>query len=69
MNGTSDNNIKFRDVHNLLIFKGFDCRIKGDHFIYYHKDFFEIINLQPIGNKAKSYQVKQIRMMFEKNGL
>lgn len=37
------------------------CRIKGDHFIYYKVGVAEIINIQPDGNKAKAYQVKQIR--------
>ena len=40
---------------------GFRCRIKGDHFIYYKDGINEIINIQPKGNKAKPYQVKQIR--------
>ena len=45
---------------------GFRCRIKGDHFIYYKDGINEIINIQPKGNKAKPYQVKQIRNLILK---
>lgn len=61
MYGKQDKNIKFRDLQKLLTVLGFDCRIKGDHFIYYYKDLPENLNIQPIGNMAKPYQVKQIR--------
>lgn len=33
MSGMQDNNIKFRDLRNLLENLGFEYRIKGDHFI------------------------------------
>jgi hypothetical protein len=45
---------------------GFDVRIKGDHFIYTQKSVIYIINIQPIGNKAKAYQVKQVRNIILK---
>lgn len=61
MNGSQDNNIKFRDLRNLLNGLNFDYRIKGDHFVYFHKGIPENINIQPNGNMAKPYQVKQIR--------
>lgn len=63
LSGVQDNNIKFKDLQKLLESYGFSCRVKGDHFIYW-KD--EIINLQPNGNKAKPYQVKQVRNMILK---
>ena len=69
MNGKSDSNIRFSDFRNLLISYGFNERIKGDHFIYKRNDIPERINIQPLGNKAKAYQVKQIRLIFEKYGL
>ena len=40
--------------------------VKGDHFIYYKNGIDEIINIQPEGNKAKAYQVKQIRNIILK---
>lgn len=66
LSGAKDANIKFKDLQNLLESLGFNCRVKGDHFIYKNKDIPERINIQPIGNKAKSYQVKQVRQIILK---
>ncbi len=40
---------------------GFSERVRGDHHIFTRNDVEEIINLQPLGSKAKAYQVKQVR--------
>lgn len=69
MSGTQDRNIKFSDLQKILEVLGFQCRIKGDHFIYWRDGIDEIINIQPDGNKAKPYQVKQVRNMILKYGL
>ena len=69
MSGTQDGNIKFSDLQKILNVLGFQCRIKGDHFIYWKDGVDEIINIQPDGNKAKPYQVKQVRNMILKYGL
>ena len=69
MGGNADNNIRFADLRNLLDSVGFKETIKGDHHIYKRRDIPERINIQPVGNKSKAYQVKQIRMIFEKYGL
>lgn len=61
MSGTKDKNIAFSDLQALLERLGFQCRIRGDHFIYTKDGVEEIINIQPEGNQAKPYQVKQIR--------
>ena len=61
LNGTKDNNILFADLQSVLDRLGFQCRIKGDHFIYTKDGIEEIINIQPNGNRAKPYQVKQVR--------
>lgn len=66
MSGTKDRNIRFTELQKLLEMLGFECRIKGDHFIYYKKGIEEIINIQPEGNKAKAYQVKQVRNLILK---
>lgn len=66
LSGTQDNNIKFKDLQKLLEFYGFSCRIKGDHFIYWKDGINELVNLQPDGNKAKAYQVKQVRNIILK---
>jgi len=59
--GTSDSNIPFSALCNLLTRLGFKERIRGDHHIFTKTDIEEIINLQPTGSKAKAYQVKQVR--------
>lgn len=70
MSGQSDNNIGFTDLQNLLICLGFSHKnTKGDHFIYYYKNIPDNINIQPQGNKAKSYQVKQIRNFLKQHNI
>ena len=66
LSGSSDRNIDFNDLCSLLETLGFDNRIKGSHHIYYKNGIDEIINLQPVNNKAKAYQVKQIRELMIK---
>lgn len=66
MSGTKDKNIRFSELQKLLETLGFQCRIKGDHFIYFKNGVDEIINLQPDGNKAKAYQVRQVRNLILK---
>lgn len=66
MSGTKDKSILFVDLRTVLDRLGFQCRIKGDHFIYTKDGVEEIINIQPTGNKAKPYQVKQVRNIILK---
>ena len=69
LTGTSDNNIKFFELCQLLKKLGFEERVKGAHFIFTKDNVEEIINIQPKGSKAKGYQVKQIRNLIVKYGL
>lgn len=66
LSGMQDRNISFSDLYNILIALGFSVRIKGDHHIFTRHDVVEIINIQPDGNKAKPYQVKQVRNLILK---
>jgi predicted RNA binding protein YcfA (HicA-like mRNA interferase family) len=67
LSGTSDSNIKFGDLQNLLENIGFECnRVNGSHHVYVKDKVEEIINRQPNGSKAKPYQVKQIRNIILK---
>ena len=66
LSGTKDKSILFADLRTVLDRLGFQCRIKGDHFIYTNDGVEEIINIQPVGNKAKPYQVKQVRNVILK---
>jgi len=45
----------------VLKYLGFEERIKGSHHIFFKKGIVEIINIQPKKDKAKPYQVKQVR--------
>jgi HicA-like toxin of HicAB toxin-antitoxin system len=66
LSGSADRNIEFNDLCNLLETLGFNNRIKGSHHIYFKQGIEEIINLQPLNNKAKPYQVKQVRELLIK---
>jgi len=61
-----DNNVSFKSLCKLLENLGFECRIRGDHHIFWMDGVEEILNLQPIKAKAKAYQVKQVRKVILK---
>lgn len=69
LSGKSDNNIKFADLINLMIYIGFDMRIKGSHHIFRKADVHKMLNLQMDGDLAKGYQVKQVRDLLVENKL
>jgi hypothetical protein len=64
--GTSDANIPFDPLCQLLRTLGFDERIRGSHHIFSKEDIEEILNLQSKQGKAKVYQVKQVRNLILK---
>jgi hypothetical protein len=66
LSGAADGNIEFEDLRQLLVRMGFEERVRGSHHIYARVGVDEIINIQPIGAKAKRYQVKQVREMMLK---
>ena len=66
MSGTRDKSMLFADLRIVLDRLGFQCRIRGDHFIYTRDGIEEIINVQPVGSRAKPYQVKQVRNIILK---
>ena len=66
LSGTSDANIDFDDIRNLLNKLEFDERIKGSHHIFTKDNIIEILNLQSKSGKAKPYQVKQVRNLILK---
>ena len=67
LTGRSDANISFADICHLLERAGFTRKPgKGSHTLFHKEGVEEIINLQPIGNKAKAYQVKQVRNLLLK---
>ena len=66
LRGMSDANIAFTDLVNLLKHLGFDMRTKGSHHVFRKNGVIEKINLQKEGNKAKAYQVRQVRNIIVK---
>ena len=66
LRGTSDANIPFKGLCELLRYLGFEERIRGSHYIFTREDIEEILNLQPKGANAKPYQVKQARTVILK---
>jgi len=69
LRGSSDANISFDDLCNLLKKLGFDERIRGSHHIFRKEGVSEKINLQRDGSKAKIYQVRQVRNIILKYNL
>jgi hypothetical protein len=67
LSGSADNNFSFEDLRNILLHFDFIERTTGgSHRIFYKEGIEEIINIQPKGNKAKPYQVKQVRLIVLK---
>jgi len=68
--GNSDNNIGYMDFQNLIIALGFEKkRQKGSHTMYYHSVACAFMNIQKDGNKAKAYQVEQLRIIINTHNL
>lgn len=63
-------NLSFKELCSLAEYAGFEFRNQaGSHKIYKHPVINEMINIQPEGNKAKPYQVKQLLEIIDKHGL
>jgi hypothetical protein len=69
LRGTSDRNISFRELCQVLHHLDFEERIKGSHHIFFKTGLDEILNLQPKDSQAKPYQVKQVRDLIVKYAL
>ena len=61
LSGESDANISFTDLCLLLKRLGFKEHISGGHHNFRREGVRKILTLQPQGNKAKRYQVRQVR--------
>lgn len=67
--GSSDANISFEDLCQLLRRLNFEERIRGSHHNFRKRGIVEKINLQKDQDKAKAYQVKQVRAVLVDNDL
>ena len=52
----------------LLQSLGWEMRIRGSHHFFRKNGVRDVINLQPAGAKAKSYQVRQVRNVLQSLG-
>jgi virulence-associated protein VapD len=66
LRATSDTNIGFDDLRQLLLRLGFEERIRGSHHNFRKRGIEEKINLQRDDGKAKAYQVRQVRAVILK---
>jgi len=66
LRGTSDSNIRFEDLRRLLLFLGFEERVRGSHHIFRKSGIEEKMSIQRDGDKAKAYQVRQARIVILK---
>jgi hypothetical protein len=64
LRGTSDANIPFDDLCQLLRRLGFEELIRSSHHLFRKEGIEEKINLQREGSKAKVYQVRQVRAII-----
>ena len=69
LRGTSDANVPFDRLCQLLTHLGFAERVRGSHHIFTRTEVVEILNIQAKGGKAKPYQVKQVRQVILKHRL
>jgi hypothetical protein len=66
LRGTADANVAFDELRGLLQKIGFEERVRGSHHMFRKQGVVEKINLQREGNKAKVYQVRQVRTVLLK---
>ena len=68
LSGRADANIRFSELRRLLRNLGLRERVTGSHHMFSGPGISQRINIQPIGSMAKSYQVKQIRVIIKEEG-
>ncbi len=69
LRGNADASIRFGELRNLLLRMGFVERARGSHHVFRREGVPEMINLQRDGNKAKPYQVRQVRQVIQRHAL
>ncbi len=69
LGGRADANVGFDALRALLRHLGFEERIRGSHHVFRREGVEALINLQRAGDKAKVYQVRQVRAILIEYGL
>jgi hypothetical protein len=67
--GGADANTGFDALCALLRRLGFQERTRGSHHVFRRVGVEELVNLQRDGDKAKVYQVRQVRAVLVRYGL
>ncbi|MBC8098625.1 MAG: type II toxin-antitoxin system HicA family toxin [Armatimonadetes bacterium] len=63
-------NISFNDFVFIILAFGFkQNRVTGSHHIYDHPDVPQSVSVQPDGNQAKPYQIRQFLRLIKKYNL
>lgn len=62
--GNADNNVEFIDLRSMLLWLGFEERIRGSHHIYVKTGVVPQINIQRRGHLVPDYQVRKIRKII-----
>ncbi len=69
LGGRADANVGFEAMCGLLRHLGFEERTRGSHHVFRRSGVEELINLQRDSDKAKVYQVRQVRAVLVRYGL
>jgi hypothetical protein len=69
LRGGSDKDIRFEELCQLMKRLGFEERIRGSHHMFRKAGVIEKVNLQRDRDKAKAYQVRQVRDIIHKYDL
>lgn len=69
LGGRADANVGFDSLRALLRQLGFEERTRSSHHVFRRAGVEELINIQRDGDKAKVYQVRQVRAVLSKHGL
>ena len=69
LGGRGDANVAFEALCAPLRHLGFEERTRSSHHVFRRAGVEELINLQRDGDKAKVYQVRQVRAILTKYGL
>ena len=69
LGGRADANVGFEAMCGLLRRLGFEERTRGSHHVFRRSGVEELINLQRDSDKAKVYQVRQVRAVLVRYGL
>ena len=69
LRGASDKDIRFDELCQLMKRLGFEERIRGSHHLFRKTGVIEKVNLQRDRDKAKAYQVRQVRDIIHKYDL